>query len=369
MTCSMKLCIIYNFTQKYREGIFSLIEKSYDCHWVFGQNSTDIEGLTQDFLSDVEYVDNVRLGHSAYYQRNVVRLLSRYDTFLMLGELKCISTWIMLIARRCFFRKKRIYIWSHGWYGREGLFKRILKRCFFSMADGVLLYGNYAKEIAQMQGYKKDNLFVIHNSLDYSKQSTCREQMKDTSVYQQHFGNDYPVLLFIGRLTKVKKLDLLIKAVAKLRNDGKNFNVVMVGDGEERLKLERIARDKGLENSTWFYGKCYDEEQNAQLIYSADLCVSPGNVGLTAVHCMTYGTPVLTHDNRALQMPEFEAVKPGVTGDFFKYNDISSLVFAIEKWFSQPQYSRSAIRKACFEEIDNYWTPSFQMNVIKQVIK
>ena len=106
MTCSMKLCIIYNFTQKYREGIFSLIEKSYDCHWVFGQNSTDIEGLTQDFLSDVEYVDNVRLGHSAYYQRNVVRLLSRYDTFLMLGELKCISTWIMLIARRCFFRNK-----------------------------------------------------------------------------------------------------------------------------------------------------------------------------------------------------------------------------------------------------------------------
>lgn len=363
----MKLCIIYNFTQKYREGIFSLIDQYYNCHWVFGQNNTDIEGLPPNLLSDVEYVKNISLGGPVYYQSKVPRLISRYDSFLMLGELICISTWIMLIARRCIFWKKRIYIWSHGWYGREGIIKRILKRIFFSMADGVLLYGHYAKEIARRQGYKKDNLFVLHNSLDYNKQSSLREQIIDTSIYKEHFKNANPVLLFIGRLTKVKHLDLLLEAVAKLHDDGKDYNVVFVGDGEERIRLEQLVEEKRL-TDIWFYGACYDEVHNALMIYNSDLCVSPGNVGLTAMHCMVYGTPVLTHDNLALQMPEFEAVKPGVTGAFFKYNDVGSLANAIELWFNQPGYNRQKIRQACFEEIDHYWTPSYQMNVINQVI-
>lgn len=365
----MKLCIIYNFTQKYREGIFSLIEQYYDCHWVFGQNKTDIKGLSSHLLSDVEFVKTLHIAGPVTFQRNVLRLISRFDSFLMLGELFSLSTWMLLIIRRCFFRNKKIYLWSHGWYGREGLFKRILKRWFFSMSDGVLLYGNYAMMVAKDQGYEKKNLHVIHNSLDYNKQLFLRKNIVDVSIYTHHFRNYNPVLLFIGRLTKVKHLDMFINAVSLLRDRGKDYNMVFVGDGEERTKLEQLVKEKQLEEITWFYGTCYDEEQNAPLIYNADLCVSPGNVGLTAMHCMVYGTPVVTHNNFPLQMPEFEAVKPGLTGDFFSCNDIYSLASTIEKWFNQPYYNRQSIRKACCDEIDNYWTPSYQMNIIKKVVK
>ena len=55
------MCIIYNFAQKYREGIYSLIEREYDCHWVFGNNKTDIKGLDTSFMKSVQYVDNHRI--------------------------------------------------------------------------------------------------------------------------------------------------------------------------------------------------------------------------------------------------------------------------------------------------------------------
>lgn len=58
---------------------------------------------------------------------------------------------------------------------------------------------------------------------------------------------------------------------------------------------------------------------NAEFIYNADLCVSPGNVGLTAMHSLVFGCPVITHNCFEWQMPEFEAIQPGITGDFLRW--------------------------------------------------
>ena len=101
----------------------------------------------------------------------------------------------------------------------------------------------------------------------------------------------------------------------------------------------------------------------------ADLCVSPGNVGLTAMHSMVFGTPVITHNCFKYQMPEFEAIRLGETGDFFEYNDSHSLAATISHWFQIKQDKRDEVRVACYQEIDNEWTPEFQMDVIKKNLK
>lgn len=365
----MKLCIIYNFAQKYREGIFALIEQQYDCHWVFGSNNTDIKGMDLNKLSDVTQVQTKTILKKFTYLPGTLLLIHRYNSFLMLGELYSLSTWLTLILCKFLFRQKKVYLWSHGWYGKEGRARRLLKRLFFNMSDGVLLYGEYARQIAIQQGYKKKNLYVIHNSLDYNTQVRLRQSMQPSNIYRKLFGNEFPTILFIGRLTKVKHLDLLIKAVHKLKQQGNLYNVIFVGDGEEREHLESLVHNLDLTATTHFYGNSYEEEQNAPLIFNADLCVSPGNVGLTAMHSMVYGTPVLTHDNFPYQMPEFEAIKAGITGNFFHHNDVSSLAESIRQWFASSDYDRDRIRQACYDEIDNLWTPQFQINIIRQIIQ
>jgi glycosyltransferase involved in cell wall biosynthesis len=81
---------------------------------------------------------------------------------------------------------------------------------------------------------------------------------------------------------------------------------------------------------------------------------------------MVFGTPVLTHDDFPHQMPEFEAIKEGETGTFFKYGDVNSLAETINHWFEEKANERNAVRKACMEEIDHNWTPKFQMEVLKK---
>lgn len=67
-------------------------------------------------------------------------------------------------------------------------------------------------------------------------------------------------------------------------------------------------------------------------------------------------------------MPEFEAVKEGETGSFFSRDSIFSLAKTIKNWIiTHP--NREEVRTACFNEIDQSWTPKYQINVLKANIK
>ena len=351
---------------KYRAPIFQLMDKEMDIDWYYGYQIDDIKEMDSSLLKRVTKLRRSDIIGPIYWQRGAASLINNptYDTFLALGDLFSLSTWGLLIKRKIFYRNKRIYLWSHGWYGREGLIKRWMKKIFFGLADGTFLYGNYAREIAIKQGNNPNKLWVIHNSLDYNKHFNLRKDLTNTAIYRDFFKNENPTLIFIGRLTKVKKLHQVIEALAKLKIRQEKFNLVFIGDGEEKNHLQKLAVNFGV--PVWFYGSCYDELKNAELIFNADLCVSPGNVGLTAIHSMTFGTPVLTHSNFPNQMPEFEAIKEGKTGTFFIEDSIDSLAENISKWFSKTNYSRETIRQNCQEEIDNFWTPQFQLNVLKQ---
>ena len=364
--------MIYNFAPSYREAIFKLIDQEYDCDWYFGNNETDIKGLDLSVLQRTQLLKNhVIFRYPLYYQKGVLSLLwkKEYTTYFMLGDLFCLSTWLMGLLAWLFYPKKRIYFWSHGWYGKEQGLKRWLKKIFFSLADGTFLYGNHAKNLMLKEGFSEDRLYVIRNSLAHEKQIIVRRKLCDTSVYRKHFTNGYNNLIFIGRLTQVKRLDLLIKALVKLRERDLFYNLTFIGDGAQKEMLQDLVKRNNIEENVWFYGACYDESTNAELIYNADLCVAPGNVGLTAMHVMVFGTPVATHDSFMLQMPEFEAIHDGTTGCFFKYEDVNSIADSIERWFRTHKNDREKIREACFREIDMNWTPRFQLEVIKKHLK
>lgn len=365
-----KLCCIFTTAPHYRSAIYQLIDKEYDCDWFFNDCKTDIRRLDYNLLNgpvSIQHYKKLPLGFT--YQKGVIPLLFKpYNHYFLFLYSNCLSSWIFLFLSKL-FPKKKVYTWTHGWYGKETKSESLIKRIVFKRADETFTYGNYARELMIKEGFKAEHIHTLHNSLDYEKQLKLRNSGLESDVYAKHFGNNYPVLVFIGRLTPVKKLDMVIEALSKLKIKGELYNLIFVGDGTERQKLESMAKQLDVENQVWFYGACYDERENAELIYNSDLCVAPGNVGLTAMHTMVFGTPVISHDNLPYQMPEFEAITPEKTGNFFKYNDVDSLTEEISRWFSLYGDKRDEVRKNCYNEIDSQWNPNFQIEEIKKVIK
>lgn len=368
----MKLVQTDNIAAHYRASIYLLMAKELGCDFCFGDSiGEDIKKM--DYVSvptKIIEVHNMRLGHGITWQKGVTKLLQmNYDRIIYVGETRCLSTWWSLICGR-FHRNMKTYVWTHGWYGKETVWEKLVKKIFLRLpTGGVFLYGNYARNLMIKEGFDKNKLYVIHNSLDYEKQKATRSDLRVRPIYKNHFGNDNPNLFFVGRLTEVKKLDMVLNAMALLRDKGQGYNMTFIGDGVVKDELEKLTKKLGLDNHVWFYGACYDEKVLGEMIYNADLCVAPGNIGLTSMHTLVFGTPALTHNDFPHQMPEFEAIREGDTGTFFTRGSVESLAEKISKWFAEKSDKREDVRKACMAEIDNYWTPQYQIDILRKGLK
>lgn len=368
----MKILQQDNIGSHYRAAIYTLMDKELGCDFCFGDKVEDIKKMDYSLLKHkVIEVHNITLKHGLYYQSGVLSLLKEdYNVYIFIGETRCLSTWLFCLIARLFYPRKRVFFWSHGWYGKETNLERIIKKIYFSLPKGgIFLYGRRARELMIMEGFDPAKLYVIHNSLDYDTQLAIRKALRPASVYRNHFRNDNKNIIFIGRLTSVKRLDLLLKAIYHLKQNGFLVNTTFIGDGVERKNLEQTATVYDIVDQVWFYGPCYDEKTNAELIFNADVCVSPGNIGLTAMHVMMFGCPAITNNDFNHQMPEFEAIQDGKTGTFFESDSSDSLADAISRWLVRDGANREQIRQNCYAEIDNEWNPHKQIELIKTTIE
>lgn len=364
-----KYCFCFNDPSKYREAIYKLMDDYFICDWYFDEMNSTLKSFDVSQLNSVFELKRFNLG-PFYWVRGLIPLLWRdYDVYLMRGATGNLSSFFFSLLKKLFFPNKKVYFWTHGFYGKENWVEKTLwKKPMFKLADAIFCYGNYGRDNMINEGFNPDKIHVIYNSLDYDIQLGIRNQLSISSIYKEHFNNEAPVLIFLGRLTQVKRLDLLLYAISKLKNKGYTYNLVLIGDGEERKLLIDLAKKLGIEDQIWFYGACYDETINAQMVYNSDLCVAPGNIGLTAMHVMMFGCPALTHNDFIWQMPEYEAIKPGITGDFFERNNVDSLAATIHKWIENQSANRNKVREYCFQEIDKFWNPHNQINILKSNI-
>lgn len=367
----MKIAMLFPYTPSYREGIYKLMDKELEVDWFFcGNAKRNLKLLDYSALRhcNLTLEEKKIFGPIVYYKGIKSLNLQQYDVIICAGVIRCLSEWWLLQKIGKGMKKPKVFLWTHGWYGKETILQKMVKKFFFRKVDGFFLYGDYARSEMLKEGFDAKKLYVIKNSLDYDKQLELRKEMQPSTIYNEHFGNDYPTIVFIGRLTAVKKLDLLIKAVGLLRKKGEEYNIAFIGDGEMRSELETVAEENGLKSNVWFYGSCFDEKTNAQLVYNADLCVAPGNIGLTAMHVMMFGCPAISHNDFKWQMPEFESIIPGKTGDFFEHDNVDDLAKSISRWLISKKNCREDVRKACYKEIDDHWNPHYQLNVIKTAL-
>jgi glycosyltransferase involved in cell wall biosynthesis len=268
---------------------------------------------------------------------------------------------------------KKVYLWTHGVTSTKNDLKWKIRKLFYSLSDGLFLYGNNARDIMIQNGYPEDKLTVIYNSLNHSEQIALRKEITSEKVAELRADlfkdPNLPLIVFVGRLTPQKELNVILEVGVILREQGMSINTLFIGDGPERERLENLMLKYELVASTHFYGPCYEERELSLLIGSSDICVSPGEVGLTAITALGYGTPVITHDDFNNQMPEYEAVIPGYNGELFEYNSIDDLVSKIKKWIKNHEHTpREEVRNKCYEIVDKYYNPDYQVKIIEQIL-
>lgn len=362
------ICCIFNFYAHYREPIYQLMDKELGCDFYLGDKyGTKLKPANYEALKGFKGYLSPTFGIFHRFKGAHKAVMNRqYRKYIAIGDPYCISIWWLLIWSR--LTGKKTVLWTHGWYRDGNWVQNILYALFWRLPNHIMPYGNYARNHMIEKGINPNKMTCIYNSLDYDAELKRRSIISE-DVIKKHFGNDYPVLFFIGRLLQNKRLDLIISAMKILEQKYEmKVNCVFIGDGPDKDKLIKLIEENQLMERVWFYGACYDEDEISQLINHSDLCVSPGNIGLTAIHSLTYGSPIITSDDFAYQMPEFEVVQPGVTGNFYKHNNVEDLAKTIYDWLTNVP-DRETLRQTCYKVIDEKWNPYYQIGVIKEILK
>lgn len=371
-----RLCCIFNYASHYRLPIYRKLDKEMGAAFYFGANLPGGEKIKKFDVYALHGFVKERKVHSLgpfRWTSGWLRIAfnGEYDRFLITQDLYAIDQWAL--ATVCKMLGKPVYVWTHGLKSavpkRQGSRTTRLLRCWYDrLVTGYFLYGDRAKENMYLAGFNMDKLHPVYNSLDYDTSLAQRGQ-HPRNPYTEHFGNDRPVIAFIGRLTRVKRLGQIMEVHDILKAKGIGTNVVFIGDGPEKASLEQSVRPEH-RSEFWFTGAKYDEDEIHEYLYHATVCLSPGNVGLTAINCLSHGLPVITNDDFDTQMPESEAIVPGKTGDFFRNGDITDFADKTARWITRLSSSdaREETRLSCYGAIDDRYNPDYQMRVFRSVI-
>lgn len=372
-TKKRRVAVIYHFFAHYRQPVLQeLIHNSPNHYEFLGDNQSFGTGVKlANKISDDRFVHTkCRFIGPFLFQFGAIRaaLGTRYDTLVMLGNPNWPTTWLAAIIGR--LRGKQVFFWTHGWLKQESGLKSKFRNIFNKLAHGLLLYGHRAKEIGIKSGFKPERLHVIYNSLDCLLQDKARSQLepKDRESTRQKLFKDsaqQPILINITRLHHYKKLDMLIDAAKILNDRGSPVNLLIVGEGPHKQELEQQAKNNNI--NAVFTGALYEELEIGQMLNAADIAVMPGPVGLLVMHALAYGVPVISNNNLDTQMPEYEAITQGLTGDFFDHGNVQSLADAIERTLNLPTTYQQRYDKAR-EPIEHLYNPVSQRILIDRAV-
>lgn len=379
-----KIAVVCKYLPDYRYAVFNRLSTNSDYFYEIIGDTEGREGI-KTIPKDILLLPvseggiNYSYSKSYYYARSLLlwesnivkRIFSRkYTLFILDGAVSHISTWMFSLL--CRLAGKKVIFWSHGFKGTDKGLKKFVRTIFFKyLPHGLILYGNFSKDIMVGEGFESRKIFAIGNSLNYPEQKQMRDNWFSNNdilknFKKEIFNNNHPTLIFIGRLVSNKKVSEILNSIAEIAESGTILNCIIIGDGPEKSKLEKQVKMLRLEGRIHFSGALYDENEIAKHFLISDLMVSPGNVGLNCIHSLSFGVPVLTHNNFGSQNPEVEAISDGENGLFYSFDDFNDMTLKINKWFSEP---RENVFRKCIEPIESRYNPeTHSMNIHNAVV-
>ncbi len=246
------------------------------------------------------------------YQRDWQAWLSSFqpDALVVEASLRCLS--VSGMVRWMHRRNRPVLGWGLGVPGSSGRLRLLWTR-FLQQFDGMIAYSQRGAEEYAACGLPPERIFVAPNAVlpppswGLPTRSAAPRQL---------------TVLFVGRLQRRKRVDLLLHACARLPQK-RRPRLWIVGEGEARAELEALAAE--IYPQAHFWGALY-ERALQPLWMQADLFVLPGTGGLAMQEAMGYGLPVIAARGDGTQN---DLVTPE-TGWLIPPDDLDALTEALD---------------------------------------
>jgi glycosyltransferase involved in cell wall biosynthesis len=181
-------------------------------------------------------------------------------------------------------------VWGDYWYeylGRVGFLGRTIEKMTATLKCEIIAVSRQTKKDLESLGVHNP-IKVIVNGIDLEN---IRKIVPTSQISD---------VIFVGRLIKEKKVDILVKSINLLKKGCPHIKAVIVGDGPEKDVLEKLIEDLRLKDNVKMVGRLEKDEQVYAYMKSSGIFVSLSNregFGLVALEANACGLPVITVHN------------------------------------------------------------------------
>jgi glycogen(starch) synthase len=205
-----------------------------------------------------------------------------------------------------------------------------LETLLMNRADQIVTLSEPMRAEIITRGIDRSKVHMVPNAVD-ANQFMPR---KPKEVLMRKYNlNNCKVIGFIGSFFHYEGVDLLIKAFKSISKNSKKVKLLLIGDGEERDDLEKMALNFDLGDTIIFTGEI-EYEKTPDYYALLDIAVFPRiKMRLTELVCpiklieaMATSTPVIGSDVAGTR----EYISDGITGLLFKPDDDDDLAQKIE---------------------------------------
>ena len=243
-----------------------------------------------------------------YYSPSMTPMLAKQVPKFDIIHLHEYRTFQNIIAHR-YAKKYRIpyVLQAHGSlptsFQRGGLkraFDAVWGHRILNDASKVIAVTKMEAQQYHTMGVDENKIEIVPNGIDLSEFENLPERGE---FARQHNLDGQRIVLFLGRINKIKGLGLLAKAFAELTKNLENVKLVIVGPDDGYLStLKKVVADLGISDKVLFPGPLYGREKLKAYV-DADVYVLPSVYeifGITVLEACACGTPVIVTDRCGL---------------------------------------------------------------------
>jgi 1,2-diacylglycerol 3-alpha-glucosyltransferase len=218
-------------------------------------------------------------------------------------------------------------------YGQRVVKKMVTKSCKIYAKKISCIIAPTDKTRLSLRSYGiKNDIQIVPTGIDIHKfEELNQEDSRIIALRAQHqLGEKDYVMLSLGRISKEKNIDFLIREIPELTRKRPEIKLLIVGDGPYLNYLKNLVEDLGVKDHVIFTGRVPYDLTN--VYYSlADLFVNASfteTQGLTIIEAMASNLPVVVYDDTNVE----NIVMEGISGRLFKSKEVlvSQILAAID---------------------------------------
>jgi len=205
-------------------------------------------------------------------------------------------------------------VWGKDyWYdyiGWKGLVGYIIEKLASLMPDKTISVSGHTTHLLRTRLKSKKLIYTIPNGIEIKLINAVNAVERKSDI------------IFAGRLTSYKNIDILIKAIKLVKEKRPEIKSLIIGDGPEKKKLEKLVIKLDLKENIKFLGFLENQNHMYALIKSSKIFVLPSvreGFGIVVIEANACGIPVITvdyKDNAARDL-----IEEGKNGFICKLNE------------------------------------------------